>query len=246
MMTMTTTILRTNVLALLLLQIIIGMSGGGGVEGWSIVKQQQPTPYNIDINIDKNRCDDDDNIHTKRRNIIVNAPQLLLLSSVTWYYSGFTVDNNIVANAVTMEPPTKTIFKVGESLGIDQCKIRLKESMETIQYLLNNYDTICSTGGGDNIRRYLGTVGTTSSLYGINKVLRELQKESDIDDIVIYTDSMEDFDYWLRAADTAAYSSMFVEFSAASTKPEKYFIDAKNAIEKMKNLLNIMSIQLNL
>jgi hypothetical protein len=109
--------------------------------------------------------------------------------------------------------------------------------------LIDNYDSI-SKEGGDNVRRYLGTVGTTSSLYGITKVLRELQGEAN--DIVEYTENMNDFEYWLRAADTAAYSAMFVEFSAAKTKPEKFLQDARIASDHMQESMKVMASEIKL
>jgi hypothetical protein len=98
------------------------------------------------------------------------------------------------------------------------------------------------SGGGDNVRRYLGTVGFTSSLYGISKVLKELQDEAD--DIVKYTENMNEFDAYLRAADTACYSANFVEFSAAKTKPEAFFKDAFGEVQKIKEYMNNMAAEL--
>ena len=63
-------------------------------------------------------------------------------------------------------------------------------------------------------------------MYGIPRVMKELQEEAN--DIVEYTENMNDFDAYLRQADTSCYSANFVEFSAAKTKPEKFFQDAKS------------------
>ena len=47
---------------------------------------------------------------------------------------------------------------------------------------LKSYDEVCEgEGGGDNVRRYLGTVGTISGLFGISKALKKLaEKANDI------------------------------------------------------------------
>jgi len=58
---------------------------------------------------------------------------------------------------------------------------RFQSGRESVQYLLDHYDEICE-GGGDNVRRYLGTVGVTSGLFGIGKALKVLGE--DVDDIV--------------------------------------------------------------
>ena len=71
----------------------------------------------------------------------------------------------------------------------------------------------------------LGTVGVTSGMYGITKVMKELQDEAE--DIVEYVEDMNEFNAFLNQADTACYSANFVEFSAAKTKPEEFYRNAK-------------------
>lgn len=85
---------------------------------------------------------------------------------------------------------------------------------------IQDYDQI-TKGGGDNIRRYLGTVGTSSSIFGLKAVLKILQDSAD--DIGAFVDASEDFDRALVSADSSAYSSMFVEFSAAKGTKEDYY-----------------------
>ena len=135
------------------------------------------------------------------------------------------------------------IFKPGEALGVEAAKARLVAAEKSLAYLLDNYDEIAK-GGGDNVRRYLGTVGTSSGMYGIKKVLKELQEEAS--DLVNYTETMLDFDYSLTAADTAVYSANFVEFSAAKTKPEKFFEDARTEAKKMQSYLKEMARELDI
>lgn len=147
------------------------------------------------------------------------------------------------ANSVVMEHRKEMVFEVGVALGGDEAKRRFREARTILNFLIDNYDAV-SKEGGDNVRRYLGTVGTTSALYGITKVMKELQGEAK--DIVEYTENMEDFEYYLRAADTAVYSANFVEFSAASTKPEKFFADAKSDCITMRLYLDKMAAELTL
>jgi hypothetical protein len=143
---------------------------------------------------------------------------------------------------VSLESNPK-IFTPGQALGAEASKERLAQARISLAYLTDNYDTI-RAGGGDNVRRYLGTVGTTSGLYGIMKVLKELQKEAE--DIVEYTEVMSEFEYSLIGADTASYSANFVEHSSAKTKPEAFFKDAKREIDNMKVQLDKMVSELNL
>eukprot|EP00586_Coscinodiscus_wailesii_P018949 CAMPEP_0172517294 /NCGR_PEP_ID=MMETSP1066-20121228/283832_1 /TAXON_ID=671091 /ORGANISM="Coscinodiscus wailesii, Strain CCMP2513" /LENGTH=141 /DNA_ID=CAMNT_0013299219 /DNA_START=19 /DNA_END=444 /DNA_ORIENTATION=+ len=139
--------------------------------------------------------------------------------------------------------PQSTPFTTGQTLTSAEALERFKLARSDLQYLITNYASI-TPQGGDNVRRYLGTVGTTSGLYGISKVLKALQEESE--DIVEYTEAMNDFESFLSAADTACYSANFVEFSAAKTKPETFFENAflelglmKGAMEKMAKELGI-------
>lgn len=124
----------------------------------------------------------------------------------------------------------------------DANKAKFGEARKSLQYLVDNFDEV-SKGGGDNVRRYLGTVVTDAPMVGIMKVLRDLQKEAD--DIVEYTETLNDFEYSLRAADTAVYSANFVTFSSARTKPEEYFENAKRESKNMLMYMDAMADQLN-
>lgn len=135
------------------------------------------------------------------------------------------------------------VFKAGQSLGVEDAKARFVEARRVLQELLDNYDEV-QKGGGDSVRRYLGTVGTASAMYGISKVMKELQEQAD--DIVEYTENMNEFESALRAADTACYSANFVEFSAAKTKPEKFFEDAKRETKEMMVLMDRMAPEIGL
>lgn len=177
--------------------------------------------HNSQTNQDVNRS-------LQRRQLLQSVPCLLFTSP--------QISNAAMEN-------TQTVFKVGQSLTPEEAKARFQEARRSLHDLIQNYDEI-SRDGGDNVRRYLGTVGTVSGLYGIQKVLRILQEEAN--DIVEYTENMSDFEYYLSAADTAVYSANFVEYSAAKTKPEKFFADAKKDVQQMKTCMDRMAQQLSL
>lgn len=98
---------------------------------------------------------------------------------------------------------------------------------KTLQALLSDYPAICAKGG-DEIRRYLGTVGTTSPLFKGEKAFKVLV--DDADDIVEYTELLEDYRAAVSGAESDAYSSIFVEFSSAKGSPDLYFGKAKKEI----------------
>jgi hypothetical protein len=160
---------------------------------------------------------------------------------------GFLLTGGLSAGeskAVVMDTSSNPkVFTAGEVIGVKAAKERFLLAQKAVDELAQNYDEI-SKGGGDSVRRYLGTVGTASPLYGIGKVMKELQEEAS--DIVEYTETMSDFDISLRSADTAVYSAIFVEFSSAKTKPEKFFKDARFEIGRMQVYMDIMANELGL
>jgi len=154
--------------------------------------------------------------------------------------------SEIATAVVTTESASENakMFNPNQELSKKDAVSRFKNARVEINYLLDNYDSVVGGGGGDNVRRYLGTVGTTSSLFGIRKVMKVLQE--DANDIVEYTENMNEFDSFLRGADTNCYSANFVEFSSAKTKPEKFFIDAKADIKQMAVAMGKMADELNI
>ena len=151
-----------------------------------------------------------------------------------------------VAQATIMDASMEEVktFKAGERLGKDAAMERFQKAQMDLNYLLDHYEEVVSNGGGDNVRRYLGTVGVSSGMYGITKVLKDLQEEAN--DIVEYTEAMNDFAGYLNAADTSCYSANFVTFSSAKTKPEKFFSDAKSDAMQMQKAMSTMAAQLNI
>lgn len=145
------------------------------------------------------------------------------------------------ANAVMTND--QNIFKTGQSMSVDEAKARFREGRKSLKYLLDNYDKVVE-GGGDNVRRYLGTVGTTSGLWGIGKVMRSLQDEAD--DIVDYTETMQEVEASIRGADSAAYMAIFVKTSSSGTPPAKYFGDAKIEANRALTAMDDLAVQLNL
>ena len=151
--------------------------------------------------------------------------------------------SQIVAPANAVMTSDQNVFQTGKSLSIDEAKSRFKEGRKSLKYLLDNWNEV-EGGGGDNVRRYLGTVGTTSGLWGIGKVMRSLQDEAD--DIVDYTETMQEVEASIRGADSAAYMAIFVTTSSSGTPPEKYFGDAKIEANRALKAMDDLAGQLNL
>lgn len=136
------------------------------------------------------------------------------------------------------------IFSGDNKLTTEEAKSRFKLAIEDVDELLVNYSDIIKSGGGDNVRRYLGTVGVKSHMYGITKVLKILREEAD--DIVEFTEASNEFEAYLFQAEGAAYQSLFTEHSSAKSTPESLLATAKTDVVSMRKFMGDLARQLNL
>lgn len=125
----------------------------------------------------------------------------------------------------------------------EEAEQRFREGYKSMKYLLDNYDEICQ-GGGDNVRRYLGTVGTSSGLVGIDKTMKALEDRAD--DLVEYTETSQEVIKCINQADGSSYMAIFVTTSSSSTPPKKYFDDAKIEIKRGVTAMNDLATMIDL
>jgi hypothetical protein len=154
--------------------------------------------------------------------------------------------SNVAAAAATTTTTTKTseanFFAIDKNFSVDDAKKRFQAARKDVRYLLDNYSEITKGGGGDAVRNYLGTQGVNSNLFGIQKVLKILKDESD--DIVEYTEAMDEFNAYYYQAEGAAYQSLFVEHSSAKGTPESLLATAKKDLIQMEKYMDILASQL--
>mmetsp|Transcript_8176 Transcript_8176/g.20104 ORF Transcript_8176/g.20104 Transcript_8176/m.20104 type:complete len:219 (+) Transcript_8176:90-746(+) len=164
------------------------------------------------------------------------APMIASMATLTTI-----APNPVFADALLMEKSSLDVpaFQGGAS----EAKQRFRSAIKDIDNLLANYDEITKSGG-DNVRLYLGTQGVKSNMYGIMKVLKLLKEEAD--DIVEYTEAMNEFEAYLFQAEGAAYQSMFVEHSSAKSTPESLLKTARGDIVNMRKYMGIIALQLSL
>jgi hypothetical protein len=127
--------------------------------------------------------------------------------------------------------------------SVEDAKARFQAARNDLRYLLDHYSEI-SQGGGDAVRNYLGTQGVNSNLFGIQKVLKILKEESE--DIVAFTEAMDEFNAYYYQAEGAAYQSLFVEFSSAKGTPEMFLKTAKQDLVQMEKYMDQLAAQLKL
>ena len=166
-----------------------------------------------------------------------------LLQQIVTVSSGITAASlpSSPANALLVDnsSPDLPAFK-GD---ISEAKQRFQLAIKDIDDLITNYDAISKTGG-DNVRLYLGTQGVKSHMYGIMKVLKSLKDEAE--DIVDYTEAMNEFEAYLFQAEGAAYQSLFVEHSSAKGTPESLLKTAKGDVMNMRKYMGALATQLHL
>lgn len=198
---------------------------------------------------------------TAAPHLVDDAPTINGLSNMKGYRSRRDLADvfgkaalNILAFSVTAAANSKsaqaamenrqTVFEVGKDLTVEQARNRFQEGQKSLAYLLDHWDDVVENGGGDNVRRYIGSVGTTSGLYGIQKVMKVLQ--DDADDIVEYTETMNEINSCINGVDGSAYMAIFVVSSTSQTPPEKYFNDAKVEAKRAQKAMNDLATQLKL
>ena len=148
------------------------------------------------------------------------------------------------ATLMDVNTPGVQTFKAGATIGPEEAKKRFQLAIQDVDELIANYDEISKSGGGDNVRRYLGTVGVQSHMYGITKVLKELREEAD--DIVEFNEASDEFEAYLFQAEGAAYQSLFVEHSSAKGTPESFLATAKKDVLNMRKYMGDLAAQLKL
>ena len=107
--------------------------------------------------------------------------------------------------------------------------------------LLERMDEITAAEGGDGVRRYLGTVGTTSPVFGIQKVFLKLADVIEPKDPELYFETLERMVTKISDADAEAYAANFVTFSSAKGKPEDFYARAaKQVVDARKEWLVLL------
>ena len=84
------------------------------------------------------------------------------------------------------------------------------------------------------MRRVLGTVGTDSPVYLVEKAFR-LLFEADDSLPMEYIEKVESLMQNLASADSEAYSAIFIEFSSTKGKPADYFKRSRAAVVRARD-----------
>lgn len=149
----------------------------------------------------------------------------------------------ITSALIVAAPPLSDVTRANAAEDID-AKEQFIAARKDLHELIANYSDITAKGGGDAVRNRLGTQGVNSKLFGIQKVLKTLK--ADAEDIVEYTETMDEFNAYYYQAEGAAYQSMFIAHSSAKGTPESILKTAKNDIVQMEKYMDQLAVQLKL
>ncbi|CAM9688875.1 unnamed protein product [Chrysoparadoxa australica] len=113
----------------------------------------------------------------------------------------------------------------------------VKKGYEALNRLLDNWDAI-EPKGGDEFRRYLGTVGVSSPLSGIRRAfvaIKDADEMPDSLDIVEFAEAYEEVLQDLRDAENDFYSSIFADSSGGGNlKGSQFVLKAKDRVKAAK------------
>eukprot|EP00586_Coscinodiscus_wailesii_P019436 CAMPEP_0172500228 /NCGR_PEP_ID=MMETSP1066-20121228/135999_1 /TAXON_ID=671091 /ORGANISM="Coscinodiscus wailesii, Strain CCMP2513" /LENGTH=243 /DNA_ID=CAMNT_0013274357 /DNA_START=114 /DNA_END=845 /DNA_ORIENTATION=+ len=154
----------------------------------------------------------------------------------------------VIGSQIHAPPPVNAAGAVGEkvkALTPEEAEVKFREGYKTINYLIANYDEICD-GGGDNVRRYLGTIVSNppSSLVGIGKAMKALEDRAD--DYIEYVETSEEVIKSINQADGSAYMAIFVTTSTSYTPPKKYFDDGLIEVKRCKKAMEQLAAMANI
>jgi len=100
----------------------------------------------------------------------------------------------------------------------EAAKKQIAAGYDELGKLLDNFEAVIVSGGGDGVRRSLGVVGTESPIYLIEPAFR-LLFEADESLPMEYIEKVESLMRNLSSADSEAYSAIFIESSSMLKAP---------------------------
>lgn len=133
------------------------------------------------------------------------------------------------ATTVTILTVSPQASQAASALTPDAARDQWKRALTTLDELSQNWSTVASSG--DAIRIQLGTQGTTSPLFQIDKVLKVLR--DDADDFIEFQETADEFQLALARADSMAYSANFAGGSGKPTPPAVYIEKSKTEVAEL-------------
>lgn len=140
---------------------------------------------------------------------------------------------------VTILPPHRICNAAADGITAESAQLQWKNSVVTLDELLGNWKTdewAAEVGGGDRIRTKLGTQGTASPLYQIEKALKVLRDSKFVEDFVEFQETSDEFMGALYRADSLANSSNNKTGSGKQTPPAVFIEQSKTEVVELQRL----------
>ena len=126
----------------------------------------------------------------------------------------------------------------------DSARSQWRNAATVLDDLLQNWSTekwAVEVGGGDTIRIELGTQGTTSPLFQIEKAFKALRDSEYVDDFIEFQETAEEFMDALYRADSMASSSNNKTGSGKQTSPAVFIEQSRVEVVKMQSFAKKLS-----
>jgi len=135
--------------------------------------------------------------------------------------------------------PHRVFAAAPPAMTVDSARDQWRNVATTLDDLLQNWSGekwAAEVGGGDAIRIQLGTQGTTSKLYQIEKAFKALRDSEYVDDAIEFQETVEEFMDALFRADSLASSSNLKTGSGKQTPPAVFIEQSRVEVVKMLNI----------
>jgi hypothetical protein len=124
-------------------------------------------------------------------------------------------------------------------MAADSARDQWRNAATVLDDLLQNWSTekwAEEVGGGDAIRTQLGTQGTTSPLFQIEKAFKALRDSEYVDDFIEFQETAEEFMDALYQADSLANSSNNKTGSGKQTPPAVFIDQSRVEVVRMQSI----------
>jgi hypothetical protein len=145
--------------------------------------------------------------------------------------------------------PHRACAAAPPGMTADSARDQWRNAATVLDDLLQNWSTekwAAEVGGGDAIRTQLGTQGTTSPLFQIEKAFKALRDSEYVDDFIEFQETGEAFMDALYQADSLANSSNNKTGSGKQTPPAVFIEQARVEVVRMQSIakkLNAMMVK---
>jgi hypothetical protein len=143
-----------------------------------------------------------------------------------------------VATATVMSPH-RAFAAAPPGMTTDSARGQWRSAVTVLDDLLKNWSTekwAEEVGGGDVIRAELGTQGTTSPLFQIEKAFKALRDSEYVDDFMEFQEATDEFMDALFQADSLANSSNNKTGSGKQTPPAVFIEQSKVEVVKLQSI----------